>query len=505
MKRNEGFTLIELLAVIIILGVIMLIAIPSVTNQITNTRKTTYAETARGIIGGARTIVNSGELPVYKPRTTYYIPIDLVNTENGKRSPFGDFVDAYVVVTSQKDGYEYYWTSNDTSKTGILLTHYNNLGKEVVKNNIEKVSTDVAICGNDNIIIFNVDGSIKEEKTATECINPKETYDGSGAVVSKVDFFDFDTSTGTITGVHDIIHFELLDADRCATYLQDLGFRDTFENVRDYCINDFEDDIYGEDEIVRDMVSQGIINYSRESYPRDLVIPDEINGVAVTTIDSNVFLYKDLNTVKLPSSLKRIESNAFSGSGLKSVVIPNGVTYIGYGAFSGNFFSKVTIPSSVTEIEDGAFYNCPILTEVINKTNREFYWGSVFGYGGESSTFVKGNYEYSMSEENFHRNGRYFYDPYHVTISVTEEDEMNLNMESMFEMTRHSFNLVNNNGYKVYTYDLSSRTYTENSIGEMEYISGYCGARLINYYITDSNGNILHQGFYKYIEEGAMC
>lgn len=35
MKEKKGFTLIELLAVIVILGVIMMIAIPSVTGYIT--------------------------------------------------------------------------------------------------------------------------------------------------------------------------------------------------------------------------------------------------------------------------------------------------------------------------------------------------------------------------------------------------------------------------------------------------------------------------------------
>ena len=39
MRRSKGFTLIELLAVIVILGVIMLIAIPSVTGYITSSRK----------------------------------------------------------------------------------------------------------------------------------------------------------------------------------------------------------------------------------------------------------------------------------------------------------------------------------------------------------------------------------------------------------------------------------------------------------------------------------
>ena len=37
--NKKGFTLIELLAVIIILGILMLIAIPSVTNYINNSRQ----------------------------------------------------------------------------------------------------------------------------------------------------------------------------------------------------------------------------------------------------------------------------------------------------------------------------------------------------------------------------------------------------------------------------------------------------------------------------------
>ena len=43
--KNKGLTLIELLAVIIILGILMLIAIPSVTNYINNFRKESYVNT----------------------------------------------------------------------------------------------------------------------------------------------------------------------------------------------------------------------------------------------------------------------------------------------------------------------------------------------------------------------------------------------------------------------------------------------------------------------------
>ena len=48
--NKRGFTLIELLAVIIILGILMIIAIPSVTSYINNSRKSAYIDTAKEII-----------------------------------------------------------------------------------------------------------------------------------------------------------------------------------------------------------------------------------------------------------------------------------------------------------------------------------------------------------------------------------------------------------------------------------------------------------------------
>ena len=58
MKNKKGFTLIELLAVIIILGILMIIAIPSVTKYISDSRKSSYVDTAKEIIAGARNAVN---------------------------------------------------------------------------------------------------------------------------------------------------------------------------------------------------------------------------------------------------------------------------------------------------------------------------------------------------------------------------------------------------------------------------------------------------------------
>ena len=88
-KKKKGFTLIELLAVIIILGVIMLIAIPSVTRYINESRKETYIDTAKQLVKGAIPVVNSGELDMYDTNTTYYIPASCIPTENSMSSPFG--------------------------------------------------------------------------------------------------------------------------------------------------------------------------------------------------------------------------------------------------------------------------------------------------------------------------------------------------------------------------------------------------------------------------------
>ena len=81
MKNRKGFTLIELLAVIIILGILMIIAIPSVTTYISSSRKSAYVDTAKQVIGATRNIVNSGKYETYDSNVTYYFPSKCVPIE----------------------------------------------------------------------------------------------------------------------------------------------------------------------------------------------------------------------------------------------------------------------------------------------------------------------------------------------------------------------------------------------------------------------------------------
>jgi len=60
--KEKGFTLVELIAVIILLGIIALIAIPAVNTTIKNTRKSTFENSAYGVIEAGKLYYQNREL-----------------------------------------------------------------------------------------------------------------------------------------------------------------------------------------------------------------------------------------------------------------------------------------------------------------------------------------------------------------------------------------------------------------------------------------------------------
>ena len=138
--KKKGFTLIELLAVIIILGILMLIAIPSVTNYINNSRKEAYIDSAKELLRGASKLAYSGEYDFSDEKTTYYVPATCVNTENKVSSPFGEFVDdkTYVIINHNGEGYDYYWMSKDEAGFAVKdPTAYDDLDVSAIYQNVE--------------------------------------------------------------------------------------------------------------------------------------------------------------------------------------------------------------------------------------------------------------------------------------------------------------------------------------------------------------------------------
>lgn len=100
--NSKGFTLIELLAVITIMGILMMVAIPSVSRTIENARRDTFANIAHEYINAIRNgvladnIECNGIVASATPDGFYYFEIDTLaqNTkdlmESGGKSPFGN-------------------------------------------------------------------------------------------------------------------------------------------------------------------------------------------------------------------------------------------------------------------------------------------------------------------------------------------------------------------------------------------------------------------------------
>lgn len=100
-----------------------------------------------------------------------------------------------------------------------------------------------------------------------------------------------------------------------------------------------------------------ILKYKGEE--KHVIIPNEIDGVKVTSIGDRAFYSIELESVKLPDGLISIGEYAFCWNKLTSITIPENVEIIGEEAFHYNKISDLKIVNGVAKkIEKNAFsYN----------------------------------------------------------------------------------------------------------------------------------------------------
>ena len=135
-------------------------------------------------------------------------------------------------------------------------------------------------------------------------------------------------------------------------------------------------------------------------------IPNEIDGVAVTTIGKKAFFNcSSLTSVTIPNSVTTIGDGAFYGcSSLTSVTIPNSVTTIGISAFyECSSLTSVTIPNSVTTIGDDAFYGCSSLTSVTIPNSVTTIGSSAFSHCSSLTSVTIPNSVTTIGDDAFYR------------------------------------------------------------------------------------------------------
>jgi len=396
----------------------MIIAIPSVTEYIQTSRKNSYIVTAQSFIDAATTKVNSMEYDVMDVDATYYLPTKCISFEKGGESPFGEFEESYVVVTYDGKGYDYYYTGRDSSNHGIVLTFRELLDESYIETDTKTIDLTVGVGHREKIIRYTTDcnKSSYEEIPATKLIEEHGTLkDGSTKLdeVTSPSCFDFDSSTGTITGYncslgYDNLSFKMINEDKCFNHLTSIGFVGTETELRGYCRSDgsFEYSLI-EDIQNGDFPTNQIEIMNELGIIKPIIIPKN-------TANQNVIIPKNINGVEV----RAIADYAFEYSGLYTVTIPETVEQIGKYAFGDNLF----------------LYN------IINKSTAPIDWSKAIEY---SDNFVKDG-------ENLKMDLCY---RYAKLVKLTNQ-KVSHNIEGMFGIDGYNIALVDDKGYDVYVNDV---------------------------------------------------
>ncbi len=169
--NSKGFTLIELLAVITIMGILMLVAIPAVSRTIENSRRDTFMDTAKAYVNAVKNAVAADELKcgsgadakiISAEGTGFYqLKFDSSNEtgkdlmEQGGKSSWGNAEVKGIVVIEKtvqdnRNSYKYYVMMVDSVGRGIGKADENGVPTLIINNDDTLNRTHVATTDDDN-------------------------------------------------------------------------------------------------------------------------------------------------------------------------------------------------------------------------------------------------------------------------------------------------------------------------------------------------------------------
>ena len=292
MKNEKGFTLIELLAVIVIIGILMAIAIPSINLIIMDARKDIYVNSAMTFINEAEKEVINSTFEIDDPDTTYYIHIaNLVDdVTNLGKSGFATWSDSYVVATmalvNNKVDTNYYFNSVDLAGWKITLIGRDKLKKSDVYQDARKTVDFIPVGNRKKIVVYDANGT-------------------------------------KVTNIKPIVSLSKEKAEQCYTYTE----TETEVTLTEY----------------------------KPICGADVIVPGAIAGKRVTEIGDRSFFNKGITNVYIPYTVKTIGQLAFMQNKLTAITLSEGLKTISYAAFYNNSLTEVVVPDSTETLGIVAF------------------------------------------------------------------------------------------------------------------------------------------------------
>ena len=353
MKKNNGFTLIEVLAVIAILGLILIIAVPKI-NETMNESK------AKSLIISARTIAEQAEKiymenytlgkstniecsEVTKLSSDNYGYCKILFDENGKAK----------VTLEGKGKFEGMAICDGTKKGGEISEHCFTDEACFAHGNVElkgdfTINEDAcktfAISDGAPVEVAEVvcDGGTYEGMTLSDMINEGwysiEDLEDAGVIVPSYENYY------AITGYD-------YENPNCSSnvWIPDKINGIEIEAIADYAFTT-------EGEVVSNAVSQANVNFSSVIN----MVKSNLCNSKLTPISAAPELGIGITGIKLSSTIEYIGEAAFIDSNITGTLDLSDATSlltIGEAAFYGNTITTLILPSSVEKINAYAFYN----------------------------------------------------------------------------------------------------------------------------------------------------
>lgn len=116
---------------------------------------------------------------------------------------------------------------------------------------------------------------------------------------------------------------------------------------------------------------------------KNLIIPSKIGGIPVNEIGARAFMRSKIESIEIPSSVKKIRHKAFAESEVMRIVIGEGVRDIEYNAFFRcEYLYEINLPTTLKSIGNHAFELCRSLDYIMLPGSLDELGSEVFSASG---------------------------------------------------------------------------------------------------------------------------